>query len=424
MKRTRHHQHGYIFKKGNAWFLRYREDTVQPDGSVKRIQKCRRLAEASGRYRSKSSVEDLAQDILRPLNDGSSTAESTMSLNLFIESLYLPYVEGHRRSSTRAGYRNIWQRYVRPDGEIALRDVRTREAEQLLEAIAAREDLCRTTLSHIKHFLSGAFRYALRQGILNGANPVRDAELPTARPAGETRAYSLEQELAMLKVLPEPAKTIVACASFTAVRKGELRGLLWERYDGQQVEVVHSVWRSEIGEPKRKKSAAAVPVIAQLCTYLDAYRKLCGNPRSGFMFKSPAGKPINLDALAIDVIRPALAAAGLPWYGWHGFRRGLATNLHRLGVPVRVIQQILRHGNVSSTGIYIKAIEEDAVAAMRLFEQSCAAAVAAKNAAPRRSRNGLKSKCATIVQRRSHRWQGAGKPIAEHAVGSSSAGSA
>jgi hypothetical protein len=52
---------------------------------------------------------------------------------------------------------------------------------------------------------------------------------------------------------------------------------------------------------------------------------------------------LNLDLLASEVIRPALEAEKIPWYGWHAFRRGLATNLHRLGVSDKVIQQILRH---------------------------------------------------------------------------------
>jgi hypothetical protein len=35
-------------------------------------------------------------------------------------------------------------------------------------------------------------------------------EIPKARPAGETHAYSLEEEVRMLAILPEPAATIVA----------------------------------------------------------------------------------------------------------------------------------------------------------------------------------------------------------------------
>ncbi len=54
---------------------------------------------------------------------------------------------------------------------------------------------------------------------------------------------SLEEIAQMLKVLPEPASTIVAVAAFTGVRKGELRGLLWENYDGERVLISQSFWR-------------------------------------------------------------------------------------------------------------------------------------------------------------------------------------
>ena len=48
----------------------------------------------------------------------------------------------------------------------------------MLKDIARRENLSRTTLGHIKHFLSGAFRYARRQGVLENANPMHDVEIP------------------------------------------------------------------------------------------------------------------------------------------------------------------------------------------------------------------------------------------------------
>jgi integrase len=78
-----------------------------------------------------------------------------------------------------------------------------------------------------------------------------------------------------------------------------------------------------------------------------------------------------MDALVSDVLRPALTKAGLHWYGWHAFRRGLATNLHRLGVPDKTIQRILRHANVAVTqNCYIKTVDADAAAAMRSLERS------------------------------------------------------
>ncbi len=53
------------------------------------------------------------------------------------------------------------------------------------------------------------------------------------------------------------------------------------------------------------------------------------------------------------------------WHGWHAFRRGLATNLHTLGVDDKTIQAILRHSNVSLTiNVYIKSVTESQVNAM------------------------------------------------------------
>jgi len=370
MKRTRH-QKGYIYKKGNLWLVRYYDYQVLPDGTIHRVQKAHKLAEAVGEYRSKKAARVLADELLAPLNDGRATPRSTMSLTQFIEGCYLPFVKTHKRISTFHGYRNMWNRYLKPHGGIALRDFRTADGERILEAIARASDLTSTTLQHVKAFLSGVFRYAKRQGVINSENPIRDVVIPKARAAGDTYAYSLEEILQMVRILPEPAATVVAAASFTGARKGEVRGLRWEDYDGQQIRISRSYWRSHALEPKTKKSKAPVPVIAQLGERLNLHRLISGNPEAGLMFPSPEGKPINLDALARDVIRPALERQGLSWHGWHAFRRGLATNLHRLGVPDETIQRILRHSTVGVTqNCYIKTVDADVVAAMRSLENA------------------------------------------------------
>ena len=62
------------------------------------------------------------------------------------------------------------------------------------------------------------------------------------------------------------------------------------------------------------------------------------------------------------------------WHGWHAARRGLGTNLYRLGVPDKVIQAILRQSNVNVTlGYYIKPQTQDVVAAIGKFEAEIAA---------------------------------------------------
>jgi integrase len=57
------------------------------------------------------------------------------------------------------------------------------------------------------------------------------------------------------------------------------------------------------------------------------------------------------------------------WHGWHAARRGLGSNLYRLGVPDIVIQRILRHANVSTTATYyIKTAADDVRNAMTKLE--------------------------------------------------------
>ena len=376
MKRARQKQAGCVVRKGDFWYVRYREPVVLEDGTIRQVHKSRKLTRATGPYQTKRAAEGLAEKTLRPLNDGVLVPESTMTLNRYMQTVYLPYAERQKRRSTFIGYRNMWKRYIKPDGDKALREFRTFECEQMLLSIARTHDLCRSTLAHIKHFLGGAFRYARRQGVLDSPNPVREVEIPRARPAGETHAYSLEEEVRMLAILPEPAATVVAMAAFTGARKGEIRGFLWQNYDGYTIEVKHSVWRNQVGEPKREKSKGTIPVIAQLKLFLDRHRASTGNFAQGFIFRNLWGNPLNLDLLASEVIRPALEAEKIPWYGWHAFRRGLATNLHRLGVSDKVIQQILRHANVTTTiNIYVKMVTRDAEEAMKRLESNCSLTV-------------------------------------------------
>jgi integrase len=370
MKGTRHQQ-GYLYRKGNIWLLRYYDSEFTADGSVRRVQKTKKLAEFGPECPNKTAARDLAREFLESINRTRKTPDIVMTLIQFTEDRYLPFVEEHKRISTFHGYRNMWRRYLKSRSDIMLREFRTVDGEHILESIAKEHKLTSTTLAHIKAFLSGIFRYAKRQGVINSENPMRDVVLPKGEPAGETHAYSLGEITRMLNVLPEPAATIVAVAAYTGVRKGELRGLLWENYDGKQVLISQAFWRSHGVEPKSRASRAPIPVIAQLAQRLDYHRSVSGNPPNGLIFHSSAGKPINLDALTAKVIVPVLAKAAVKWRGWHAFRRGLATNLNRGGVPDKTIQKVLRHANVAVTqSCYIKTADSDAAFAMERFERS------------------------------------------------------
>jgi integrase len=166
----------------------------------------------------------------------------------------------------------------------------------------------------------------------------------------------------MLAMLEEPAQTVALTAALTGLRKSELLGLRWQDYDGQQLTVKRSRWNGIENEPKTRRSRSPIPVVRQLRDALEAHRLRAGQLAQPDLpiFQAGNGKPLNLDNLARRVITPVSQ-----WHGWHAFRRGLATNLHDLGVDDKTIQTILRHSNIGITqNIYIKSVNEAQVNAM------------------------------------------------------------
>ena len=371
------HQKGYVYQKKNRWYVRYYEHVMQEDGTITREQKAKCVAAVCHDYRTVGAVMPLVAEILQEVNSNSISPESTLSLERFVEHNYLPYVSSQKRPSTYRGYRNIWNRYLKkPCGQTRLRDFRTVDGERLLAEIAKQCDLARNTLKRIKNLMSGVFKCAKRLGCINGVNPMQDVSIPSSRPGGQTYAYSLEGIIKMISILPQPAATVVATTAFTGMRKGEIRGLLWEKYYGDSIWVCQSVWERFISEPKTERSNSAVPVIKPLAKMLRKHRQASGNPEAGLIFVSRRdgreGGPIDMDSLLKWQIKPRLNEEKIAWRGWHAFRRGLATNLYRLGVPDKTIQAILRHSNLSTTmNSYVKTAPQDAVAAMRAFEIAC-----------------------------------------------------
>jgi integrase len=199
----------------------------------------------------------------------------------------------------------------------------------------------------------------------------------------------------MLSVMPEPAATIFAVAAFTGLRRGELQGLRWEDYNNGEIRVSRAIWEGHVRDPKTGRSKGVVPVIKQVADRLEFHRLRNGNKQEGPMLPNSSKEPkaLCLNNVLSRQILPALRrcehcgkAEGehseakhnfklderLPkWRGWHAARRGLGSNLYALSVSEKVIQQILRHANVSTTATYyIKTVPAQVTDAMEKLEQA------------------------------------------------------
>jgi integrase len=363
-------QRGSIKKHGKFWVLKYREDVMQ-NGVKVRKDIYKKLAPIDRLHQTKESVQALADVALAPVNVADRPALSADSVLSFLET-FLTKNEGGRghalRPKTVASYTDMFRiaKPFLPDME--LRKVRTPDINQIMRSVAAddaSERRAQTVYYNLKNFLSSAFRYAVGHGLID-SNPVRDAIIPEGEDS-DTHAYTLAEIYSIMQHVKKPmAKAAIMTATFTGLRMSELKGLRWEDYDGEVLNVRRGVVDGIVGDTKTKTSKAPVPVVKTLKKVLANHLK--NNSGDGYIFHGETGEPIRFENLARRDIEPMLKEN--QWHGLHACRRGLASVLHDKHVDTLVIKHILRQ---SVKGVaeehYIKPSLPRMRAALELVEK-------------------------------------------------------
>lgn len=390
----RSNQEGNLYKSHGAWYVRYREH-----GKTNPV--AHRLA-STEEYPKKSEVIPLKKKFMERVNRTAHLADAGIAILDFFEEVYLPAIMGRLKPSTVKGYKDSWRCHIRPRINGRVRDFMTVDGENLMAEIerankAQTDDLAHGTYKHIKVTLSGMFTFAKRKGIYDGVNPMTGVSIPKGKKHGRKRpAYTLgevEKHLELFsgnaaiviatedgpytpEVSQAVVRAVIGVAAFAGLREGEIRGQWWEDDDTDVLNIRRSVWRTHLNEETKthedEDEPGVVPIIEPLRGILDAIKPEIA---SGWMFPNTIGGALDLDNLADRVIKPVLNANGLKWKGWHAYRRGLATNLHELGVPDKVIQAILRHEDVKTTQrSYIKTVPRVVTEAMKRLEEKIACA--------------------------------------------------
>lgn len=388
-------QTGSIKRIGGSWYGRWREDVIEK-GQTVRKQRFEKLCEVDDRYRTKADVRPLLAEKLRSLNEGRTDARSSLTLEAFVSEYYDPYVRENLKPSTVHGYSKLWEEALCPRvGEIRLRDFKTVDAANTLTYFA-RRSWGRLSLQHAKSLLSGIFTFAKNLGVLDGVNPVQGTIIPRKAAAPtETHASTADEVVAILDLLRRAkgveerqklqGQTAVALMFFAGLRPGEARGARWEDYDGKTLGVKQSVWRKYTTAPKTARAAKPVLVIEPLRALLAELRETEGNPEKGPILRGVKlsedgkAKPLNLDMLAREVIRPALRnprnyrdpeTKRREWHGFYSLRRGIATQLTAITRDPMAAKGLLRHSNVNTTLLhYIKDVPEVTANGMAQVEQ-------------------------------------------------------
>src|SRR5882762_4029650 len=202
-------QKGSIRISGKWWYLKVRENVTE-NGQIARKLMYHKLAPVD-QYRPSSNgeappaIRAMADEKLAPINAGKREGLSADSWKSYLES-YLTAGLGTDgrpvRKVTLKSYRRDYKIIKDLIPDIQLRNIRTPDINRLFKAlIAADADEVRATSSYrnVRNFLSGAFRAAVGDGLVD-FNPVRDAMVLSGNDA-DTYAYALGEVKQLMKAI-------------------------------------------------------------------------------------------------------------------------------------------------------------------------------------------------------------------------------
>ena len=221
------------------------------------------------------------------------------------------------------------------------------------------------------------FRYLVRQRVI-ASNPASDLDLP--RRTDDLREPLTLDEMETVLALPDlttpEGLRDRACLELfyaTGIRRTELTNLHQSDLDRER-----GTLHVRLGKGKKDRF---VPVGERAMAWLDKYERearpaLMSDPKERHLFLNQYGQPLSPDGLSWRV-RDYFTQAGIEKRGaCHLFRHTMATAMLDNGADIRHVQEILGHGQITSTQRYthvsiarLKAVHAATHPAARLLRE-------------------------------------------------------
>jgi integrase/recombinase XerD len=181
--------------------------------------------------------------------------------------------------------------------------------------------------------------------------------------AGQAKVLSKEDIQAIFKQLDtQRDKLIFAIGIYTGMRISEILALKQDQVFTQEgVKYQITVYRLK----KKNTVYSDIPINPQLREHLIEYKKIA--PQSEWLFPSDESVTGHLSRCrAHKILSAAYRTLKLDGAKTHSMRRTLLTTMSRKGVPLRTIQKISGHSNLSELQEYLDVDPEDTHKAINL----------------------------------------------------------
>jgi integrase len=357
------------FQKGNISVrgktpMRYgmfREDVLQPDGTLKRVRRRVLLGPVS------SLSERAAWKLLQPYLDRVNAAakmppKSGITLDSFVTEWRTNVAVNLKGSTVRAAESHLRAHILPKLGALQLAEINTKNVQSFV-AYLATGGRSRKTVENVLLTLSSILRVAKSWDYPCGRFALADLTMPREGVKKEVRCFTDEEIGRIIAAASEPFGTILAVASVLGLRIGEVLALRVCDLDfvRKLVRVRQSVDAAtrNVQAVKSTASSADLPMPSQVEARLRAHLKQ-HDSKGELLFVNRRGRPLSANKLREKQLHPLLMKLGIPRGGFHSMRHGTASALLADGATPAVVQKQMRHSDPRITlGIYAHVVGDE-----------------------------------------------------------------
>ncbi len=312
-----------------------------PDGRIERVRKVSPVQTHRGALQYERSV----RDALCHGTYGREEKKPTPTCAEFWKDFYDAYVLTENKTSEHGAKERIWRNHIEPHfGRLRIDEVGAEHVAKF-KAAKLKDEYNRKSITNQLAVLRRMLAVAVEWG--------RIPHMPGAKwqlraPAPPFDFLTFDEAPRLVEGARGMWRVMILVALRTGLRHGELLALRWQDVDlvAGRLMVRQALSGKKIDTPKNGRSRE-VPLSDETIATLKAHRHLRGE----YVFSDEKGHLLTRYACKWP-LWAACKHAGLRLIGWHALRHSFASHLVMRGAPLKAVQELLGHADITMTMRY------------------------------------------------------------------------